>query len=191
MLHIHMQCIHHIYVLICGAQHFFSHLSYCHCRIHLKPISFTAHTFASHSRNVDHKKAVFTFNIFFHPPPAFYMHVSPMVENFFCHFTSQIGKAQNEYGVRDGDGSQKEEAVMGIFNLKNLREEEKWKFMCSCLKMWIWNWFCTFAAVEAQIWKKSWRAFFNMKRNVDGEIHRGWIYIAGISRDGYFRNFKS
>lgn len=51
----------------------------------------------SHSRNVDHKKAVFTFNIFFTPPV--FMCVSPMMveKNFFCHFTFQIGKAQNEY----------------------------------------------------------------------------------------------
>lgn len=32
-----------ICLLICGAQHFF-HLSYCHCRIHLKPISFGVHS---------------------------------------------------------------------------------------------------------------------------------------------------
>jgi hypothetical protein len=70
----------------------FFHLSYCHCRIHLKPISVTplsAPQFASHSRNVDHKKAVFTFNIFLFNPPVF-MCISPIMVELFLplHFSN-------------------------------------------------------------------------------------------------------
>lgn len=80
----------------------FSLFSPCHCRIHLKPIFFPSHSSLSFYYDVDHKKAVFTFNIF--NPPIFYMFFSPNVASssygvrdeeklFFCHFTFQIGKA--------------------------------------------------------------------------------------------------
>lgn len=68
MLHIHIQCIHHFYMLAHMWYSAFFHLSYCHCRIHLKPISFGVYTLASHSRNIDHKKAVL------HSTPFFYMY---------------------------------------------------------------------------------------------------------------------
>lgn len=70
-----MQCIHQFYVLAhmwCSA--FFFHLSYCHCRIHIKPISFTPPPIRfSLSWMYIIKKQSFTFNIFSPNSEFFYV----------------------------------------------------------------------------------------------------------------------
>lgn len=146
----------------------FFHLSYCHCRIHLKPISFGVYTLASHSRNVDHKKAVLHST----PNPLF-LYVSPMVENFFCHFTFQIGKAQNEYGVSKKnipsycccDG-----------NFCNLKKSERKRNGSLCVHVWKCEYEIGFVLLLLlqlkRKYEKSW-SFFSIQQNVDAEIHQG------------------
>lgn len=162
-----MQCIHHFYVLAhmwCSA--FFSSLllplpnpsqtNFIHSPTPLSP--------DSHSRNVDHKKAVFTFNIFFTPPV--FMCVSPMMveKKLFLplHFSNWQSSEwiymvwETVLSVRMLKKFSIARAVMGIFSNSDwVRAQKRNGSICTCLNvnMKLVLYFAT-AAVETQIWKK-------------------------------------